>query len=128
MANVTLELPAMYADHHVVEVRRLLLELPGVSDVIASSCFGTVEVTYDSAQLDPEVIRTRLDEAGYIGELMAPTEVEPDMPGNTTSEFQRHTAVYEQTRKAVSFGQNVAYMGRPLWPCPGMGLIRTMEE
>jgi len=31
MEVLSLELPAMYGDHHVVEVRRLLFELPGVN-------------------------------------------------------------------------------------------------
>ena len=35
MEVLTLELPAMYGDHHVVEVRRILLEIPGVDNVYA---------------------------------------------------------------------------------------------
>ena len=31
MQKVTYETPALYGDHHVLEVRRILLELPGVS-------------------------------------------------------------------------------------------------
>jgi hypothetical protein len=34
--NLTLELPALYADHHVLEVRRILQEMPGISEVYAS--------------------------------------------------------------------------------------------
>jgi hypothetical protein len=44
------------------------------------------------------------------------------------TKFMRHTAVYEQIKKTVSFSQQVAYRGRPLWPCPGMGPIRSMDE
>ena len=62
----------MYGDHHVIEVRRLLLELPGVQDVYASSAFQVVEVTYDPAQLDAGAITARLDEAGYLGDLLVP--------------------------------------------------------
>ena len=40
----------MYGDHHVVEVRRLLLEMPGVTDVYASSSFQVVEVAFDGVQ------------------------------------------------------------------------------
>ena len=34
-------LAALYADHHVIEVRRILLEVPGVDTVDASSAFRT---------------------------------------------------------------------------------------
>ena len=44
MEEVQIHVPAMYGDHHVLEVRRILLELPGVLDVYASSCFQTVQV------------------------------------------------------------------------------------
>jgi copper chaperone CopZ len=47
METKTFDAPALYADHHVTEVRRILLELEGVTDVYASSAFQTVEVTYD---------------------------------------------------------------------------------
>ena len=39
MKTLSLELPAMYGDHHVIEVRRILLEIDGVKDVYASSSF-----------------------------------------------------------------------------------------
>jgi copper chaperone CopZ len=121
----------MYADHHVVEVRRVLLELPGVEDVYASSGFQEVEVTFDPAKLTPDTIHSRLKEAGYQGELPTPVEA-----GAATylekgdRSFFRHTTVYENVRQTVSFAQNVSYHGRPLWPCPGMGPIQTkaLEE
>jgi len=131
METLTLELPTMYGDHHGVEVRRLLLELPGVEDVYASSGFHIVEVTYDPAKVIPETILTRLSEAGYQGEL--PTPVESGAAAYLEKgdrSFFRHTTVYENVRQTVSFAQNVSYLGRPLWPCPGMGSIKTkaLEE
>jgi copper chaperone CopZ len=126
METIILDLPAMYADHHVVEVRRLLLELPGVEDVYASSAFQTVEVTYDPTKVDQDAIRLPLAEAGYFGVLDVPVE-----SGASTylqkgeQSFFRHTTVYENMRQVVSFSQNVSYFGRPLWPCPGMGPIRS---
>jgi hypothetical protein len=73
----------------------------------------------------------KLDEAGYLGEWTVPIEA-----GATAyhaeaglKPYFRHTAAYEQTRLVVSFAQNVSYLGRPLWPCPGMGVIsKPMEE
>jgi hypothetical protein len=48
--NLTLELPALYADHHVLEVRRILQEMPGISEVYASSAYQMVDVRFDSIQ------------------------------------------------------------------------------
>ena len=39
MNKVTIDLPSMYGDHHVQEVRRLLFDLDGVEEVYASSAF-----------------------------------------------------------------------------------------
>jgi len=129
MATLTFEAPLMYGDHHVTEVRRLLLSLPGVEDVYASSCFHIVEVQYDETQVSPEEIEARLDEAGYLGELPVPVEVGA-VRGNGQGKGQeptyRHTVAYEQTRQVISFAQHVPYRGRPLWPCPGMGVLRNV--
>lgn len=125
--TLTVELPAMYADHHVVEVRRILLELPGVRDVYASSAFHLAEVSFDPQQISDEEITRSLGSAGYLEDLIVP--VEKDTPGvNGRAEFFRHTAAYDQTHSAVTFGQHVSYLGRPLWNCPGMGVLRKMEE
>lgn len=114
----------MYGDHHVVEVRRLILELPGVEEVYASSGFRYVEVKYDDTQLSPDKIKATLEEAGYLGELPVAVEqgaVEDRQNGNKP--YFRHTTAYAETGNAVSFAQKVSYTGRPLWPCPGMGPI-----
>lgn len=125
MEKLTLELPAMYGDHHVTEVRRIMLELPGVKDVYASSCFQVLEVTYDPDQVSPEEIKARLEKAGYLGELPVPVEISATArQGVDQLAYYRHTVVYENTRQSVSFAQNVSYAGRPLWPCPGMGVIK----
>ena len=31
-------------------------------------------------------------------------------------------------KETIGFAQEVSYVGRPLWPCPGMGVIQTVEE
>ena len=118
----------MYGDHHVTAVRRLLLALPGIKVVYASSSFRVIEVQYDAALLTPKQIEAALDEAGYMGELSLPVETGLAATENGGRAFFRHTAAFEQTGKSVGFTQNVAYDGRPLWPCPGMGVIRNIEE
>ncbi|MBE0409138.1 MAG: heavy-metal-associated domain-containing protein [Anaerolineales bacterium] len=128
MKNLTLEVPAMYGDHHVVEVRRLLLEMPGVKDVYASSSFHTVEVSYDPELVADAEIQRKLEEVGYLGDLSLITEaIKPPQNGGGKGKHFRHTAIYEQT-KDVSFAQVVNQVGRPLWPCPGVGTIKGMDE
>lgn len=129
MDNLSLDLPSMYGDHHVTEVRHLLLELPGVSEVYASSSFHVVEITYDEAQLSSDQIKAVLSEAGYLGEI--PVTVERGAIGereNGDKPFFRHTVAYVQTGSSIGFAQEVPFTGRPLWPCPGMGPIKQAEE
>jgi len=129
MTVLTLDLPAMYGDHHVVEVRRILLDLDGVRDVYASSGFRVVEIDYNAKKITKAEITEILDEAGYLGELPLPQET--DVPANESDgvePFFRHTESYAQTSRVVSFGQKVAYEGRPLWPCPGMKPATTLLE
>ena len=124
------ETPALYGDHHVSEIRQLLLSLPGIEDVYASSAFQVVEVTYDPTKINDLEIAVKLDEAGYLGEWSLPVEA-----GATAynaeqgiKAFFRHTAAYEQTRQTVTFSQNVSYLGRPLWPCPGLGVLSKSTD
>ncbi len=69
MDKVVLEVPALWADHHVLKVRDALTGLEGVNDVYASSAWKQVLVSYDSAKTDPAAIEQTLAEAGYpVGE------------------------------------------------------------
>ena len=130
MKILTLELPAMYGDHHVVEVRRILLDLDGIEEVYASSGFRAVEITYNPNKLNKADIEVKLDEAGYVGELLIPQETGVAVnEGNGAQDiFYRHTEAYEQTNKVVSFAQQVASESRALWPCPGMAPIISKDE
>ncbi len=127
MKTTTFELPMMYGDHHVVEVRNLLTGLPGAHEVYASSSFHIVEIQYDESQLSEENIRDKLDAAGYLGELVLPEETSAAAVEQNDLKFFRHTAVLEQVGETVSFAQTVPHQQRPLWPCPGIGAI-TMED
>ncbi|MEP0804901.1 MAG: heavy-metal-associated domain-containing protein [Chloroflexota bacterium] len=127
MKTKTFEAPALYGDHHVVEVRRILLSMEGVVDVYASSAFQTIEVTFDPQMIKAEEIEARLREAGYLDDLPIPAE-----PGGAVRKAEddgifRHTAVYETVKNTVAFAQRVPYSGRPLWPCPGMGVVKVEE-
>lgn len=125
METFTLELPAMYGDHHVTEVRRILLEMPGVQEVYASSCFRVIRITYDPGQTTTETITARLGETGYLGDLTLPRETAQPTPAGQAT---RHTASYQQTGRVIGFAQSVPYTGRPLWPCPGIGPVKELEE
>jgi hypothetical protein len=121
METLTLHVPIMYGDHHVSEVRRILLEIPGVENVYASSCFQLVEVIYDSAQIDGSAITFRLDKAGYLGDLAAPLETGDAVAApDKSAAYFRHTIAYQQTGRVIGFAQDVSHTGRALWPCPGM--------
>ena len=129
MKTTIIEVPTMYGDHHVLEVRRLLLEVPGVEDVIASSAFGIVEVTYDPGKTNDLELKVKLDQTGYLGEWTIPTEIGAINRETEKRPYFRHTEVFETSRQVVSFAQSVNNEGRPLWPCPGMGLLgKKMEE
>jgi copper chaperone CopZ len=129
METKTFEVPALYGDHHVTEVRRILLQLEGVVDVYASSAFQVVEVTYDESKINDLQIALQLDEAGYLGEWTIPIEMgtAAQQPEQHKT-LSRHTATYETTKQTVSFAQKVNYQGRPLWPCPGMGPVKASKD
>jgi copper chaperone CopZ len=129
METKIFEAPALFGDHHVTEVRRILLDLTGVSEVYASSAFQIVEVTYDEKKINDLEIAVKLDEAGYLGEWTIPIELgSAAEQGDGQKPFFRHTATYETTKQTVSFAQKVNYQGRPLWQCPGLGAVKVEEE
>lgn len=141
MQKKTFETPMLFADHHVTEVRRILLGVPGVQDVYASSAFRIVEVTYDETKVNDLEIAVHLDDAGYLGEWTAPVEigatfVDTASDSHAQKAFFRHTQVFESTRQ-VGFSQDMRPSGAPipgasasraLWPCPGMQRSRPQDE
>ena len=60
MGKITLKLPGMYGDHHVVKVRRVVTALPGVIDISASAALQQIVVAFDPAQLSAEAITSAL--------------------------------------------------------------------
>lgn len=78
MEKAVFEVPSLWADHHVLNVRDALDKLEGVEEVYASSAWKQVLVTYDSAEVDDAAIQDALAEAGYpVGEGGVPVLVEP---------------------------------------------------
>jgi len=65
MEKVTLNVPGMYGDHHVLAVRDILGRLPGVEDIYASSAFKQVVVKFDPAKAKPADFEGALSAQGY---------------------------------------------------------------
>ncbi len=61
----TISLPAMYGDHHVVEVRQIVTALPGVKEVRASASRRKIFITFDRAQVTLEAISAALAQGGF---------------------------------------------------------------
>jgi excisionase family DNA binding protein len=78
MENVLFDVPAMYADHHVIAVRQALLSVAGVEDVWASSAWQQVQVTYNPATVSPADLGRALEQAGYpVGDGLLPQSPAP---------------------------------------------------
>jgi copper chaperone CopZ len=65
MEKLQFNLPDMWADHHVLKVRTVLDAMDGVQDVIASSAFRMVVLSYDPALTSAGAIWAALEDAGY---------------------------------------------------------------
>lgn len=128
METKVFETPALYGDHHVSEARRILLELTGVSGVYASSAFQIIEVTFDPKKIKTEQIEMQLQEAGYLGEIPMLVETGIAVEKREGDGVFRHTAVYETVKGTVSFAQSVKQTPRPLWPCPGLGVVKMVDK
>jgi copper chaperone CopZ len=72
MASVTVSLPTMFADHHVLKVRDVLYAIEGVEDVVASSAWQAVIVTYDPEKTEPPAVIKALTDAGYSPDQPTP--------------------------------------------------------
>jgi copper chaperone CopZ len=78
MKKVALEVPTLWADHHVLKARDALTKLEGVEDVYVSSAWKQVLVAYDDGEVDDKAIEEALAKAGYpVGEGEMPVVVQP---------------------------------------------------
>jgi copper chaperone CopZ len=82
MEKLILEVPSMYADHHVLAVRAVLTNLEGIEELFASSSQKQIMISYDPAKIKPADIEKDLHAAGYdVGEdreLPTPHEAKED--------------------------------------------------
>jgi copper chaperone CopZ len=78
MKKVVLDVPTLWADHHVLRVRDALISLEGVEDVYASSAWNQVLVAYEEGKTDVTALEKALTQAGYpVGEGELPVLVQP---------------------------------------------------
>ncbi|MBN1955598.1 MAG: heavy-metal-associated domain-containing protein [Anaerolineae bacterium] len=78
MEKVVLDVPTLWADHHVLKVREALLPLEGVKDVYASSAWKKVLVSYDPGKVNVAALEKALADANYpVGEGKMPMLVQP---------------------------------------------------
>jgi hypothetical protein len=78
MEKQQLNVPDMYADHHVLRVRAVLAALePKVQNIVASSAFRLLAFEYDPAMISVEAVQAALAEAGYPTGAGQPVMVNP---------------------------------------------------
>lgn len=77
MKQLILEMPTMYADHHVLKVREALDGLKGIEEAYASSAWKKLMLSYKEKSIKPAEIEEALTKAGYPpGEGETPIIVE----------------------------------------------------
>jgi len=93
MEKAQFSVPTMWADHHVLKVREALAALPGVQDVIASSAFRAVALSYDPDTIGVEAITAAISDAGYLvapdGKAEAVSQAVPIVHGQSDPAWSR---------------------------------------
>jgi copper chaperone CopZ len=119
MEKLVLELPMMYGDHHVVEVRNILSVLAGVSEIYASSARQRVELEYDPSQVSAEAIKEALLARGYTAE---PPNLPPVSPRTKViTEYAIGPGGIEE------FAERVPKWNGGFGPCPGFEVLHPGE-
>lgn len=127
MDTLHLHIPAMYGDHHVIEVRRILFNLDGIEDVYASSYSQTLQIDFQPDKIDPDTIKQELAHHSYLDTLDIPYESGiAAYKNDSNASFFRHTVAYQHLQNTVGFAQDIDHGGRAIYPCPGFNHV-TME-
>ncbi len=81
MEQLALQIPKMWADHHVLAVRKVLSGLNGIQEVEASAARKRVCLSYDPSVVGRDKVLQALQSAGYDS-----TEAQfPEPPANKDS-------------------------------------------
>ena len=113
MEKISLSVPTMYGDHHVLAIRKLLGALPGVEAIYATSAFKQIGLTIDPAKTSQAEIEKVLTDNGY------PPGVE--MPTPVWKPVQQEGPRFVIASGLAMTGFRVPEMsaGGPPRPCPG---------
>ena len=63
MSEATLKIEGMSCQHCVMRVKKVISQLPGVSD--SQVDVGTAKITYDETKVQKDALRKAVEEAGY---------------------------------------------------------------
>jgi copper chaperone CopZ len=110
MEKVTFNIPAMWADHHVLAVREALGQVGGVTEVIASAMYKDVLVKYDPETVAPDALSSALTAAGYEIAKAPGFPTYPERIDDTSDWFQFQERITEtDTRDLEMSGDHRKY-------------------
>lgn len=114
LQQISLSLPAMYGDHHVVKVRQLVTALPGITEVIASAERQRITVTFDPARLSTGEIASALEAGGY-----PPGQAAGGAVASPSADDHRHVLAADQAK----------FVPEPKYhPPPSFGVCPGVEQ
>ncbi len=100
MKQLILEMPTMYADHHVLKVREALEGLKGIEETFASSAWKKLMISYEEKSINPAEIEKALTKAGYPpGEGSTPILVQASADIKRDPQWERLGSRSTETNK-----------------------------
>ena len=95
MEEMSLTVPGMWADHHVLKVREVLRTIDGVEEVKAQALPRTVTVGFDPARTSAAAVANALAAAGYAAGDMVESADRPKNKPEWASNGSRVTLTNE---------------------------------
>jgi copper chaperone CopZ len=110
MDKVTFSIPAMWADHHVLDVRQALGQVGGVEEVLASAMYKDVLIKYDPTSATPEILADALAKAGFKVAEAPELPAHPERTDDKSDWFQFQERVTEtDMRDLIMSGDHRKY-------------------
>jgi hypothetical protein len=116
MEKITLGIPAMYGDHHVMAVRTIFASLSGASVVYASAAFQQIAIAWEPSQISRQQIEDALTAQGYVPGQ--PVSV-PQLPA---AHHMEYVTAFGAAQDTVRFSVGAAPADGHPTPCPGFEL------
>jgi copper chaperone CopZ len=95
MEKATFNIPAMWADHHTLAVRKALGQVDGIKEVIASSLYKDVLIKYDPGAVTADELAHTLAKAGYDSTKAPELPAYPERINDTSDWFQFQERITE---------------------------------